>query len=77
MTDYHASVKKHYASDLAKFMLKSSRFLFLQKKNFLEKDETFEIFCLMMWGYYYPHYLHHSLAPGREQGENTALPINR
>ena len=45
MTDYHAPEKKHYANDLTKFMLKSSRFLFFtEKKNFLEKDETFVIF---------------------------------
>ena len=28
-------------------------------------------------GHHYLHYLHHSLAPGKQQGSNTAPPINR
>ena len=28
-------------------------------------------------GLHYLHFLHHSLAPGKQQGGNTAPPINR
>ena len=40
------------------------------------------IFCLFILfivfeaGHHYLHYLHHSLAPGKQQGGNTASPIN-